>query len=116
MGSPMSKYIFLSAAVNADHILSKEHGPIIPRGEILDLDPEAPSVKWLEESKAIELTQEQDQDPGNSILDQNAENSIKAIESGVHTPEQLQELKEYETANKNRKTVLEAIENQLKAE
>lgn len=108
----MTKYTFKTDVVNAAGVVTKEHGPIIGRGTTLELDAKNANVKWLLDSGAIEAgEQELEQEPiGNSILDQNAENAIKLIEAEQHNGAQLQVLREYEISNKNRKTVLEAID------
>jgi hypothetical protein len=107
----MKKYMFLSSVTNTNGVISKEHGILIDRGTVAELDPESPNVKWLLESGTLELTGSED--PGNSILEENAEKSIQIIKSGTHSKEQLEELLAYEQKNKKRSTVIKAIKDQL---
>jgi hypothetical protein len=100
------KYTFLTDVTNTG--ISKNHGPLILKGDSVELNPDHASTKWLKDSKIVEL-QESEKAPGNSILDQNAQNAISIIESGVHSKGQLYELRTFEQENKKRSTVLAAI-------
>lgn len=104
-------FLFLSDVVNGAQVISKDHGPLIDKGTVVSLDPENASTKWLLEAKAIQ-EDEQQQDP--SVLEQSADKVIKALD-GL-SQDELEALLAEEQAGKNRKTVIEAIENNLKSE
>lgn len=105
----MPKFTLLSDVVNNGGEISKEHGILIPRGTVLELDPKKDSVKFLDQSGVLQP----EKDPGNSILDNNAANAIKLINEGEHSREQLEELKDYEQQHGNRKSVIDAIEKKI---
>jgi hypothetical protein len=100
------KYTFLTDVTNTG--ISKDHGSLILKGDSVELNPNHASTKWLKYSKIVEL-QESEKDPSNSILDQNAQNAISIIESGVHSQEELEDLLAFEGENKKRSTVVAAI-------
>lgn len=104
-------YLFLSDVVNGAQVISKEHGPLIDKGTVVSLEADKASTKWLLEAQAIQ-EDEQQQEP--SILDQAADKVIKALE-GL-SQEELEALLAEEQAGKDRKTVIEAIEKNLKSE
>lgn len=104
-------YLFLSDVVNGAQVISKEHGPLIDKGTVVSLEADKASTKWLLEAKAIQ-EDEQQQEP--SLLDKAAADVIKGLE-GL-SQDDLEALLAEEKAGKNRKTVIEAIENNLKSE
>lgn len=106
----MAKYLFLLDVTNTG--LSKDHGPIFRKGDSVELNPDDPSLHWLLESDALERETAANA-PSNSILDQNAQNAISIIETGVHSQDQLEELLSFEQANKKRSTVSTAIKTAI---
>ena len=109
----MGKFIFLMDVTNTG--LSKDHGPIFRKGDTVELNPNSESLHWLMDSGALERAKAENaaDTPGNSILDQNAQNAISILETGVHSQEQLEELLAFENENKKRSTVTAAIKTAL---
>jgi hypothetical protein len=112
----MKKYLFLCDVNNLDGLITKDvKAPLINRGEELQLDPESKHVQWLLEGKVIKEAEEE-QSPGEQdedLLALSAQKVINELEKGELTREELQPLLERETADKKRKTVIEAIHKEI---
>jgi hypothetical protein len=106
----MKKYLFLCDVNNLDGLITKDvKAPLINRGEELQLDPESKHVQWLLEGKVIKESEDQEED----LLALSAQKVIDELEKGELTREELQDLLDRESADKKRKTVIEAVRKEI---
>lgn len=120
----MPEYLFKVDTTNMNNFLTKEYGTVIPAGAIVTYEKTPDRIKQLEKIGVVEKvdvdkaktakdTQNDDKTPENPILSLNAKDAVDKINDGQLTIEQLQELYELESGDKNRSTVLKEIESEI---